>query len=126
MKRVRHDIAKIVIRNRERRLANPEKYKASYSAYNASDATYGRHLKRKYGITFDDYLRMLSEQGGACAICGTTKPSNGRIKRWAVDHNHETKKVRALLCHCCNHGIGSFKENIQFLDAAKRYLISHW
>lgn len=56
------------------------------------------HLKLRYGVTHVDYQRMLQEQGGVCAICGNP-PGNRKL---AVDHCHETLKVRGLLCHTCN------------------------
>lgn len=57
------------------------------------------HLKRSYGITHDDYVRMLKAQGGGCDICGL-KPKKG--KHLDVDHNHKTGKVRGILCRYCN------------------------
>ena len=42
-----------------------------------------------------------------------------------VDHVHETKIVRGLLCTNCNKMIGCFKENIDILKNAKEYLIRH-
>ena len=47
--------------------------------------------KRVYGITIEDYDRMLEEQGGRCAICRTDTPG-GSGSRFAVDHNHEQMK----------------------------------
>jgi hypothetical protein len=60
----------------------------------ASKAAHTSHLKRTYGITEDDYQRLLEHQGGVCAICGQVP----RAKRLAVDHDHVTGKVRGLLC----------------------------
>jgi len=56
-------------------------------------------LKRRYGITPEQYDLMLERQGGGCAICGRL-PKPGR--RLAVDHDHATKRVRGLLCFQCN------------------------
>lgn len=55
-------------------------------------------LKKKYGITLDQYNEMLEKQGGLCANCGQT--NEGRIL--CVDHNHKTGAVRELLCNICN------------------------
>lgn len=60
-------------------------------------------LKRKYGITLAEYDQMLEEQHGVCAICGGADPSGRRL---AVDHDHETGKVRGLLCTSCNTRLG--------------------
>jgi Recombination endonuclease VII len=80
-------------------------------------------LKSRYGITLDDYDRMLAEQGDRCAICGTTKP--GSRGEWRVDHYALTGRVRGLLCDACNLGIGLLRHDPEILMAAARYLIKH-
>jgi hypothetical protein len=75
---------------------------------------------RKYGITVDDYTRMREAQNGCCAIC---KRPDGR-RRLAVDHDHVTKKVRALLCGPCNVTLGMMRDDPQLLRAAADYLES--
>lgn len=73
---------------------------------------------------------MLSQQHGVCAICQQPERSifknkvykSGQAKRLAVDHNHQTNKIRALLCDGCNRGIGYFEEDISRLLAAVAYL----
>ena len=76
------------------------------------------NLKRKFGITPDDYKQMLKKQSGCCAICSF--PQNGRCLD--VDHDHKTGKLRGLLCRRCNLGIGKFKDNLILLDVASMYL----
>lgn len=62
-----------------------------------------RTLRKKYGITNDDYVQILAEQNGRCAICVQT-PAVGK---WLhVDHDHRTGAVRGLLCHQCNWYLG--------------------
>jgi hypothetical protein len=78
-------------------------------------------LKNKYGINYDDYLRILGLQGGGCAICGSTEPGAGKTY-FSVDHNHTTGKNRGLLCHPCNAGLGMFKEDKLSLKLAIEYL----
>ncbi len=78
-------------------------------------------LKNKFGITPEQYDTMLAAQGGHCAICPATKPG-GRAKFFHVDHDHATKKVRGLLCHNCNTGLGMFRDNVNFLRVAVDYL----
>lgn len=83
------------------------------------------YLTSKFGIGRDDYERMLAEQNGKCAICGTGRPyPNERIKNFAVDHDHETGKIRALLCSTCNTGIGHLKHSPGILRKAATYLES--
>ena len=80
------------------------------------------NLKKTYGITHEDYDRMLAEQGGGCAICGSATPRTKRSEYLHVDHCHATGAVRGLLCGPCNAGIGSLGDNIGRLEAAIRYL----
>lgn len=80
-----------------------------------------RRLKFTYGITLEDYNRILKEQEGKCAICGTTEPK-GNGNRLHVDHDHNNGHIRGLLCHFCNTGIGLLKDNIDILQKSINYL----
>ena len=60
-----------------------------------------------------------------CAICGTDDPNFGHVKTFSVDHDHETGKVRGLLCLHCNLGLGKFKDNSTNLRKAADYLDKH-
>jgi Recombination endonuclease VII len=77
------------------------------------------HLKRKFGITPEEYDRMLAEQGGRCAIC-RRRPTTGISLH--VDHEHRTKRVRGLLCFRCNNALGDFRDRADFLVNALHYL----
>lgn len=77
------------------------------------------HLKTKYDMTIEEYENMLNDQGFVCKICGDF-PEEG--KRLHVDHNHETGKVRALLCSHCNSAIAFAKEDPKRLHAMEKYL----
>lgn len=79
-----------------------------------------RNLKTLYGITHNDYLKMLEAQNGRCAICGTETP--GGKGTFHVDHCHSNGKVRGLLCGNCNRGIGYLKDSVLNLSAAVLYL----
>jgi len=72
-------------------------------------------------MTFEDYERILTEQNGACSICGTDQPGVGRL-RLVVDHCHATGRVRGLLCSNCNAGLGYFRDNPSLLASAISYL----
>ena len=80
----------------------------------------GYALKRRYGITVEDYENLLKQQHFGCAICGTPSCKTGR--NFAVDHCHETGKVRGLLCAGCNQGLGNFKDDVGYLEDAISYL----
>lgn len=79
-------------------------------------------LKRLYGITLETYDEMLAEQSGACAICGGTCATGRAL---AVDHNHTTGAVRALLCGACNKALGLLRDSPSLLRAAADYLDKH-
>ena len=83
-----------------------------------------KHLQKKYGISQADYEQMLEEQQGCCAICGIEE-KYCENQRLAVDHNHKTEKVRALLCKKCNQAIGLLQDNADFAYSAYQYLKEH-
>ncbi len=79
------------------------------------------HLRTLYGITVGDYERMLAEQGGGCAICSSsgTSKRNGRLH---IDHDHDSGRIRGLLCSKCNSGIGQLQDDPTLLRAAAEYI----
>lgn len=77
---------------------------------------------KKYGLTEQDYEHLLFEQGGVCKICGSATSQRTGDKYLYVDHDHVTGKVRGLLCHHCNAGIGHFKDQALLLVKAVAYL----
>ena len=85
-----------------------------------SDRRRARDLRRRYGLTLDEYERMHQKQRGACAICGTSTCVTG--KRLAVDHCHVTGRIRGLLCSLCNNGIAKFNDDKVRLLRAVEYL----
>ena len=109
----------------EHRGANSEYYRAHRQehalSYRESD------MVRKYGINLHEYSQMLLAQNGKCAICGTTDAGTreGKAKALAVDHDHKTGKVRALLCEACNTGLGKFKDDAIVLEKAAEYVRLH-
>lgn len=87
------------------------------------------NLQRFFGLTVDDYARLLEAQGGVCAICKQSETSTwsrggnaGVVKRLAVDHVHGTKIIRGLLCSRCNCMIGFALDDPERLRAAIDYL----
>lgn len=76
------------------------------------------HLRRKFGITLDEYNALLKKQNGVCAIC--YRPEIG--KELSVDHCHKTGRVRGLLCAQCNQAIGMFGESVKVLTNAIEYI----
>src|SRR5262245_48991085 len=80
-------------------------------------------IKRRYGMTEADYLRLLAAQDDVCAICGSPTPNQrGNKKHLHIDHCAKTGKVRGLLCSNCNNGLGRFCDSIELLLKAVAYL----
>lgn len=98
--------------------ANKPGYQSEYYRKN-KDKVLGYSLKRHYGMSMDEYKERLKAQEGACAICKKTCSSGFNL---AVDHCHDTKVIRGLLCQNCNTGLGKFKDNIEYLEKAIQYL----
>lgn len=84
-------------------------------------------LKSQYGLAIEEYERMYEAQNGLCAICGqaetTIDPRTKKIRKLAIDHDHETGNVRGLLCSNCNKGIGCLQDSVSILQLAINYLI---
>lgn len=80
------------------------------------------HLKRKYGMTIEEYGEMLAAQGGGCFICG--RPPRDDISLH-VDHDHSTGQVRGILCFRCNNALADFQEDPGLLAKAADYLDRH-
>jgi hypothetical protein len=75
------------------------------------------NLRASYGITEAQYLEMYQQQQGRCAICGCEKD------KLFVDHDHKTGKVRKLLCHQCNTGIGYLQDDWSLIRKAANYVL---
>jgi hypothetical protein len=73
-------------------------------------------LKFKYGLSFDEYERMLASHNGVCWICGD-EPNPP-----CIDHDHKTGRIRGILCRGCNTAIGRMKDDPKRLRAAAAYL----
>ncbi|MFB9177885.1 endonuclease VII domain-containing protein [Dactylosporangium sucinum] len=84
-------------------------------------------LRYAYGMRPEDYAAKLAEQNGVCAVCGTVEVATykGRPRRLAVDHDHVTGKVRALLCQRCNLLVGAIEQNPALVELAAAYLRQH-
>lgn len=74
------------------------------------------HLRRRYGIGAKAFGEMLEAQDGKCLICEKPEPEH-------VDHDHETGKVRGILCFNCNQGLGNFRDDMRSLIRAVNYLM---
>ena len=82
--------------------------------------------EKALGVTEEDFNILLKQQENKCAICkkdhDTYRSNTQNNRRFAVDHDHKTGKIRGLLCDKCNRGIGYFKDSEQLLLNAIKYL----
>jgi hypothetical protein len=114
--------------NRELVRARKNEYKKRYRIENPEIArreARSSHLKQRFGLSQSDYEKMLTQQGGKCAVCATDSPGRAGTKHFLVDHCHLTGRVRALLCNACNSGLGHFADSPERLRAAAIYLEGH-
>jgi hypothetical protein len=96
--------------NKERIRRDPARHRARILA---------SKLRRKYGLTREQFAEMQVRQGHTCAICA--EPTED----FHIDHDHQTRRVRALLCHKCNVGLGHYNDNADLLRRAADYLDHH-
>jgi hypothetical protein len=76
-----------------------------------------RHaLKFNFGITPKEYNARLAKQNGGCGICGI------KTRRFHVDHDHATDKIRGILCDACNKALGVFGDNRRGVMRVIKYL----
>lgn len=85
------------------------------------------HIKMRYGVTGDQFDKMLADQCGVCAICHKPETGTrlGTVRQLSVDHDHTTGQTRQLLCGHCNRGLGQFRDDPAALTAAAAYLVRH-
>lgn len=86
------------------------------------------YYKRKYNISFNDYLIRCNMSDFRCNICTVKKIPAGTSKKGSkdvlvLDHCHVTNKIRGVLCQNCNQALGLFKDNINTLTQAHLYLL---
>ena len=108
---------------RKSRRKNPQRHKDYGTKFRDSDFGRNSYLKRRYGITLEEFDNMKDNQDGKCAICGSISGKiNKKNDRLTVDHDHSTGEVRGILCHKCNFGLGHFDDDIERLAMAIAYL----
>ena len=122
-----------VVRVRNQRLKNDQQRHSDYVRQR------NQSLRRNFGISLETYKKMHVKQNHKCANCGYVALDYTDFETWkkyhstalgkattlAVDHDHDTGKVRELLCNTCNNGLGCFKDDPELLQSAINYLAKH-
>lgn len=112
---------------KKRRTENADERRAYDARYHrearAKDPLYARRraLWHNYKVTLDDYNALLTAQGGHCAMCPSL-PETQYHGVLHVDHDHDTGRVRGLLCHHCNTAIGLLREDAAAAVRMAEYL----
>jgi hypothetical protein len=108
--------------NRKYYAEHRESESAKSKAWREANIEYRQNHRREYlyGINTEEYNRLFELQEGKCAICG--KHQSQFEKRLYVDHDHESGRVRGLLCQKCNSAIGLLCDDVSLLKIAVRYL----
>jgi hypothetical protein len=81
-------------------------------------------LQREYGITPRDWDEMIVAQSGLCAVCDVQLSGVHSASSPCVDHDHDTGRVRAILCRNCNSAIGMLQDSPDRAMALATYLLS--
>ena len=101
-------------------------FKGSYKLYPERHCNICSNLHKKYAITGPIRDALLVEQGNACKICKNPihVKTHGHTAADAavVDHCHSTGKVRGILCGKCNIGLGHFRDNVETMEMAIKYI----
>jgi hypothetical protein len=101
---------------RQKRLERQKAQRFTDPNFKEKKRTY--ELRKRYGMTYEEYKNMLKNQNNRCAICGALSED------LHVDHCHETGLVRALLCETCNLGLGCLRDRADILYKAFIYVNS--
>lgn len=111
---------------RRLRYATDEEYRAKHISkvheyYQENQDVRKAQRMKKYGITPEERNRIFNIQNGVCPICGNDG-SNSKYEELYVDHDHQTGKVRGLLCGRCNFALGQFDDDVERMKRAIMYL----
>lgn len=85
-----------------------------------SEKVFVDNLKRSYGLTLEEYNKLLEKSDYRCTVCQKTKSMVGR--RLCVDHDHKTNIIRGVLCGKCNTALGLLDDDPQRIIKLYQYL----
>ena len=115
-----------ICRNNQERSRLKDKYIKLPNTITKTERSYAYTIQHRFKISISEYNIILEKQNYVCAICKNPetqlKRNYNKVKMLSVDHCHQSGKIRGLLCHKCNIGIGAFKDSILLLNSAIDYL----
>lgn len=74
-------------------------------------------LRKRYGLTIEQFDLLVEEQMGVCPVCLGYLGDDP-----CIDHDHETGKVRGVLCRKCNLMLGLAGDSLDVFYGAISYL----
>jgi hypothetical protein len=80
--------------------------------------TTNKRLRRR-GATEQIYNELYEAQHGSCAIC---QEPEEKFSWLCIDHDHNSGRIRGLLCPNCNRGIGLLQDSPDLLEKAAKYI----
>ena len=103
--------------NKSWKTANPDRVKATWKSWYQKNRVrvINNWRKRKYGLSFEEYEKLITSQKGLCKVCC-------EAAQLVVDHCHKSGAVRGLLCGQCNSILGFVREDISILQGLIIYL----
>ena len=113
---------------RKYRLRNSSQERESQKRYrdNNKDKRKNGMLLWRFNITLEEYQVLFEAQGGVCKICNNPetakKNKSEELRMLAVDHDHNTGKVRGLLCARCNVQLGHYEKTKPRAQEFENYL----
>lgn len=112
-----------IIKQRAKRAKNRDEWNSKMRDYQRKnrDKYYEYNAANRFGVKRAE-IQALRATSSVCEICGNPPAAT---KRLAIDHDHDTGKLRGMLCHTCNLGLGAFKDNEVLLHKAFFYLTKH-
>lgn len=99
-----------------------------YYLRKSKEKEYLSNKYKKYLLSPNQYYNLARIQNYKCAICNKpeiSKTQKGNIRALSIDHDHNTGKVRSLLCSKCNTGLGMYNEDVNLFSKVIDYLILH-
>lgn len=110
------------------RIKNRSEYNNYAAAWRSKNPgrQHATDIKRHYGLSIENYNKLLAQQNCQCKICGKQHDPSVNRGRLYVDHCHNSKKVRGLLCGKCNVALGNMDDDVSLLEKALAYLKSYY
>ena len=81
-------------------------------------------LRNRYGLSRETVDQLIAASEGRCDICNKVFPIITKYPGdyLCIDHDHQTDKVRGILCGDCNNALGRVHDSPAVLQRMIEYL----